>query len=125
MRSRGLLIADLIAALLFAVSAAIQLNDPDPAAWIAIYAAAAIVAALGWRWLPGLVAALAVTLAAIGWGASIAIEIDRWVGFDGLVGAMEAEGGPIELTREALGLLIIAGYCAFVAGRWRGLPSRT
>jgi hypothetical protein len=123
MRSRKLLIADAVAALLFAASAAIQLNDPDPAAWIAIYLAGALVAALGWRWIGGLIAALATAVAALVWAVAIAADIDQWVGWSRLVGPMEIEGGPVELAREALGLAMIAGYCVFVAARWRGLPS--
>ena len=115
--------ADVIAALLFAVSAALQLNDPDPVPWIAIYLGGALVAAVGWRWIPGLLAAVAVTMVAAGWAVLIALEIDEWVGFERLVGPMEIMGGPVELTREALGLAIVAGYSVFVALRWRGLPS--
>lgn len=124
MRSRRLLVADAVVALLFAVSAALQLNDPDPLGWIAIYLAGAAVAALGWRWVPGLVAALVVAAVSVAWSIAIAVDIDQWVGFERLVGPMEIQGGPVELTREALGLLIVAGYCGFVAARWRGLQSR-
>lgn len=124
MRPRGLLVADLVAALLFAASAAIQLNDPDPAGWIAIYLAGAFAAVIGWRWTPGLVVAIAVGAVAAGWAVMIALEIDQWVGFERLVGPMEIEGGPVELTREALGLGIVASYAGFVAVRWRALPSK-
>ena len=124
MRSRALLVADIIAALLFAVSAAIQLNDPDPALWVAIYSAGAVVALIGWRWTPGLIAAIAVGGAALVWALLIVVDVDQWVGFERLVGPMETKGGPVELTREVLGLLIIAGYCGFVAARYRKLPSR-
>lgn len=124
MRSRRLLVADAVFVLLFALSAAIQLNDPDPLPWFAIYSAAAVVAAIGWRWIPGLALAIATGAVSLVWSATIAVDIDEWVGFARLVGPMEIQGGPVELTREALGLCIIAGYCAFVAARWRRLPSR-
>lgn len=123
MRPRGLLVADIIAAILFAASAILQLNDPDPVAWIAVYLGGALVAAIGWRWVPGLVAAVAVAAIAATWAAIIALDIEQWVGFERVVGPMEIEGGPVELTREALGLAMVAGYCAFVALRWRRLPS--
>jgi hypothetical protein len=50
-------------ALLFATSAALQLNDPDPVLWVALYLAAALVSLAQLRWVdarpPALVAGVA------------------------------------------------------------------
>ena len=97
-------------ALAFLASAALQYNDPDPAPWMALYGAAAIgcLVAGRWRWAPlwiGLVAA-----AALGWALAIAAGIDRLVAPGDLVASMEMTGGPVEETREVLGLGIVAGW---------------
>jgi hypothetical protein len=120
MRPRALLIADLTAAALFAASAGLQLNDPDPGRWVAIYLAAAAAAAFASTRPIARLAAGSVAIIALGWAMWIALRIDHWVGWRGLGRPMEKVlGGPVELTREVLGLAIVAAYMGFVALRKR------
>ncbi|HLU66550.1 MAG TPA: transmembrane 220 family protein [Kofleriaceae bacterium] len=107
-RSRWLLAVNALLALGFAAAAAVQWNDPDPAPWIAIYGAAALACALAgrvrWAWL----VAAAVAAASIVWGAWIASGVGRAVPVGDLFRPMEMKGGPVEETREALGLALVA-----------------
>ena len=94
---RALLI---LAALAFVACAAVQLNDPDPEGWIAVYVgavAASFLEALGQRrpLLPtglGLVAGL--------WALRLGISVD---------GAALARGFGDEVLREIGGLLLVVG----------------
>jgi len=127
--SRLFAAANLVAALVFSLSALVQFNDPDPARWIALYGSAAVVclAALRrWRAAPAL--ALAVALVALGWAAALRGVLRRIV-FSDLFRAMKAETPAIEESREFLGLLIVAGWMialAAVASRpsWSGRSDR-
>ena len=98
-----------IVALLFLVSAAIQYNDPDPWLWVAIYGSAAA-ACLVWernrRTWP--FAAL-VGLVALVWGGMLTPVLADFR-FGDLFRSMKAKTPAIELSRELLGLLIIAGW---------------
>lgn len=108
-----------LAALAFAGFVAVQFNDPDPARWVLIYGLAALLGvghALDrvprrLAWIYGGVCVLwALTLAPAGIGAPPkAIVTDL---------AMHAPG--VEEAREALGLLIAAGWAGFVG--WRAGP---
>mgnify|MGYP000203100321 CR=1 FL=1 len=102
-------------ALLFLLGAAVQLNDPDPWSWVAIYTAAGLCCAL-WRRVDGLwLAALGVAAAAFGWGGWIAWTMPRWVAPWEMVESMKAYGGAVELAREVWGLAILGTYLLFVA----------
>ena len=96
-------------AVLLILGALVQLNDPDPFVWVAVYlcasalSAAAAAGRLAW-WPP---AALAV--AAVAWAALIAAGgIDESNPMKGPGGLFES--GPLaeEVVREGLGLLLIA-----------------
>lgn len=97
---RALLI---LAALAFVACAAVQLNDPDPEGWIAVYigaAAASVLEALGQRrpLLPaglGLVAGL--------WALRLGVSVD---------GAALARAFGDEVLREIGGLLLVVGVMA-------------
>lgn len=101
-------------ALLFALGAAVQLNDPDPASWIAMYSAAALASILAWRvsWL-----ALAVAIAAAVWAVSLGLAIPVWVSPQEMFEPMSAKGGAVELSREFWGLVIL-GVCMLLVF-WR------
>ena len=102
-------------ALLFAFAAAVQVNDPDPARWIAIYAVAGAVSLIAGRGgllraaVPGAVAAVSMlwALAIIGGGPparDYARMFDAW----------EMRSIPVEQAREAAGLLLVAGWMVVV-----------
>lgn len=104
------------AAALFLLSAAAQLNDPDPARWIATYVLAAVLAALAplrRRRIQQASGALALLCGL--WGAWILSgdlpPLDSGV----LTADLEMKTEGIELWREGLGLMLIALYHGLVA----------
>jgi hypothetical protein len=113
-------VANLIAALLFGASMAVQINDPDPLPWMAIYGGAAIIALLECtrRVRPVFPALLSVT--ALGWAATIAPRVIGRVPFADMFGAFEMENVGVEESREMYGLLLVALWMAAVAlAGWR------
>jgi hypothetical protein len=101
----------LVVALLFALFAYWQLNDPDSWAWIAMYLSVAVVAGLaafGRSSRP----LIYIALAAAGiWLVFLIPDFIDWVqmGMPTITGSMKAEAPHIELTREFLGLAICSG----------------
>lgn len=107
-------------AIVFALFALVQYNDPDPIRWILLYGGVAvhfIMAATGklyraavWLWLA----------AAIVWAATLFPDFLNWIrmGEPSIVGSMKAEQPWIELTREFLGLVVAALGCIFLL--WKG-----
>jgi hypothetical protein len=92
-------------------SAYLQLNDPDPARWVAIYLACAVVAGceVSAKSQPKL--ALAVALVALGWALFILpLLFAGWQPGD-LTAKMTTDRPDIEYGREFGGLIIVAGYC--------------
>jgi hypothetical protein len=100
-------IAGGLLALLFLFGAAVQVNDPDPLRWMAIYlaaAAAAALAALGRLapWFAGAVAGVA-----LAWAATLAPRVIPGVQLRELFAAWEMTDERIEEGREMYGLLLI------------------
>ena len=98
----------LILAIVFALFAIVQLNDPDPAVWVTWYAFIALAAGLtafrkmnAWVLLAGIV------------GGAVAMvfyipDFIAWIqgGMESITGSMKAENPFVELIREFLGLLL-------------------
>lgn len=107
---------------LFLLGAYVQLNDPDPWRWVAIYVAAAAVVAGGRR--AGQVAG-SVAVVAMVWAAVIASSGMPPMDWAALVGdaVMKTEG--VEKWRELLGLGVIAGACLVSAWAARRAPPAT
>jgi hypothetical protein len=112
--------AALIATLIFIVMAALQLNDPDPLYWFAVYAAVAVVAAAAvvGRDLPRFAL---VTLGAVTAGALIAapgfidyLQSGTW---GSIAEHMNDEEPYIEQGREFVGLLIAAAALLLIIRR--------
>ncbi len=99
-----------VMAALYAVSVALQYNDPDPIRWMLIYGAAAVASALlpHRRWAPAL--ALATAAVAVAWAAVLVPEIWGRVGFTDLWRKMSEKGGAVEVERETGGLIIVTGW---------------
>ena len=112
--------ANLVMLVLFAGSALLQLNDPDPAAWVAVYAAAAVLCAVELRGslrplYPGLL-----SLTALTWAATIAPRVLGKVPFAAMFAEFEMRDLGVEESREMYGLVIVAVWMAAVAlAAWR------
>ncbi len=113
----------LLVALAFVAFAAVQLNDPDPWRWVALYGAIAVLwamAAFEYYFLPAIYFLLAVSLA---WMLSLLPDFFAWLqgGAESIVESMKAEKPHIELTREFLGLTIVIIALIFL---WRNARRR-
>jgi hypothetical protein len=102
----------LIGVPIFALSVAVQYNDPDPLVWILIYGAAAVAcgaAALGRRWL---VLPAAVGLVALVWGSTLVPSALAFLRSDHAPTQFQMETGNAleEEARECGGLLIAAAF---------------
>ena len=94
----------------FTLSAAVQYDDPDPLAWMAIYIAAAGMCAAQLakrqpRWLPGLL--LAVTLV---WIISLLPNIVGEVSWAQIVESISMKSQAVEEAREIGGLSIVLAW---------------
>ncbi len=99
---------------LFLFGAAVQWNDPDPLAWIALYLVAAIACFGVGRGAWARFTAAACAVSAIAWGARIAVDMPRWVPPARMFEPMESMGGAVELAREVWGLGIMAVWMLLV-----------
>lgn len=105
-------------------SVLVQFNDPDPAAWVAVYVAAGLVAFLSLRArLPWLVAAIISALTLV-WAFTIAPRVIGNVPFADMFGAFEMRNTGIEESREMYGLLALGIYTASAAVRAAVLSRR-
>jgi hypothetical protein len=109
-------ITAIIIAALFALSAALQLNDPDPVPWFLAYALVALLwllAATG-RYYRPFTAVLLLVLAI--WMFTLVPDFVAWVGMGmpSIVGGMKAEEPHIELVREFGGLVFAVLALAYL-----------
>lgn len=117
MRASAWPLANAVMLLAFAISVIVQINDPDPFVWMAIYGAAALVCALEitrrarW-WMATMVGGVALV-----WAVTIAPRVIGAVPFTDMFGAFEMSNVGIEESREMYGLLTIAGWMAAIAVR--------
>jgi hypothetical protein len=112
-------IADGIFLLLFAFSVVVQVNDPDPLPWIAIYGAAALACLMSssahWTF------PVAIGIVALAWAATLAPNVIGRVPFLEMFEEFEMKDAGVEESREMYGLLLIAGWMAVLGHRafWR------
>ena len=101
-------------ALLFLFAAAVQYNDPDPLAWMAIYLAAAAACLVTARGRTDWQLAAATATVALIWALTLLPE--AWsVPVLGLFASWEMADARIEVAREMYGLLIVFAACAMFA----------
>lgn len=98
----------LVLSVLFVLFAVVQLNDPDPWGWVALYIFVAILcglAAFNKNNTYALLAGLGIIFI---WMMTLIPDFINWVnmGMPTITGSMKAESPHVELTREFLGLLI-------------------
>jgi hypothetical protein len=112
-------IADGIFVLLFAFSIVVQVNDPDPLPWIAIYGAAAIASLMAGsaHWM----FPVAIGLVALAWAVTLAPNVIGQVPFLEMFEEFEMKDIGVEESREMYGLLLVAGWMAVLGHRnfWR------
>lgn len=117
-------VADAIFLLLFAFSVVVQVNDPDPLRWIAIYGAAAIACLVGKQlhWT----VPVAIGLVALAWAVTIAPNVLGRVPFREMFQEFEMKNRGVEESREMYGLLLIAFWMAVLGHRafWRRRDER-
>lgn len=112
--------ANAVLVVLFALGVVVQVNDPDPIAWMAIYGAAALICAFELRggsrwWSPAIVAA-----AALVWAATLAPRVIGTVPFSAMFAGFEMKDAGVEEAREMYGLVLIALWMTVVTLRTRG-----
>lgn len=114
---------NLVLAMVFALFAAWQHNDPDPWAWMALYGFVA--SACGYAAFKPLHPRLlqAGMLACLLWAASLLPEFIGWLrmGAPSIAYSMKAETPHIEFTREFLGLLLCLATLGWQHRRAQGL----
>ena len=107
-------VANLVMSVLFLFSAAVQVNDPDPIRWMAMYVAAAVLSAWmglspprgpGSRALPFVLAGIALI-----WAAAIVSHTSGYVELPRLFESWEMKNPAVEEYRETYGLLIVAAW---------------
>ena len=103
----------------FLAGAVVQINDPDPWRWIAIYLAASAACFSFDRVQRAWILAAVVGAGSFAWSLTLTNVIGR-VSFLDLFEEMEPQGGPIETGRELGGLWIIAAWMiALLIMQWR------
>ena len=105
---------------LFLFSAVLQLNDPDPVAWVVLYGAAvglAVSVATGWRSSWRRPAALVLAVVALGWALAVAFSSPTLPPLGALVADWEMHDAGVEERRETIGLLVVSLYAAWLGRR--------
>lgn len=107
-----------VLALLFLFSAVVQWNDPDPVEWMAVYGAAAAVAATGALRRFSWPTAVVVGGIALGWAGFLVPRVWGQTNLADMFGHMGMIDIHAEEGREMIGLFIVAaGMAGLVAGR--------
>ena len=110
-------VADALFLLMFVFSVVVQVNDPDPLPWMAIYGAAAVACLLSllgrlpWRF------AVLTGLIALTWAATIAPRVIGQVPFLDMFAEFEMKDIGVEESREMYGLLLIGGWMSVLGHR--------
>ena len=119
-------VADALFLLMFVFSVVVQVNDPDPLAWMAIYGAAAVACLLSLAGRLPWWFAVVVGLVAIAWAATLAPRVLGNVPFLSMFEEFEMKDVGVEESREMYGLALIALWMAVLGHRafWNKRPTR-
>lgn len=108
----------------FALSVAVQLNDPDPWRWMAIYAAACAACLLPVRVAWTRAVPPIVLVVAVAWSLTLVDALPR-LRIGELFEEIEMKSIDVERARECIGLLIVAAWMAVLSVRaWRAHRQR-
>jgi hypothetical protein len=105
-------------AALFALCVALQLNDPDPARWMAIYGAAMVVSVVLPAKRAAWIAGALLGAGSLAWALVLTMQVWGVIEPADLVKKMSEKGGAVEVGREAGGLWIQA-VCLLAASAFR------
>jgi len=113
-----------ILAILFFLFAALQLNDPDPWIWVAIYSAVGVLCGLTAmrHYFPKVIlGAILITIFGIGWYLP---DFINWLqtGMTSITSSMQAETPHVELIRECLGLVLVLATLVWLYWSGKKLP---
>lgn len=113
----------IVVLVVFVFGAALQYNDPDPVRWMAMYLAAAAVAALALRRHPATAPAAAVVgLVALIWSLTYLPAVLRHGQVLSMFDEWEMRNEEVLQNREMFGLMIIAAVMAVLFWRSPRLP---
>jgi hypothetical protein len=111
-------VASAIMAVFFGCAAGVQLNDPDPIPWIAVYGSACLLACFGgWGLRTPTIFSVALAVLALRWASQLAAQIDGRIRLSDLFQSWQMSGNRAELAREAGGLSIIVAWSLVVIVR--------
>jgi hypothetical protein len=116
-------VACVLLAVLFLFFSALQYNDPDPARWMAVYGCAGVVSATAaFRPHGAALPAAALAVVTLAWALATFAGVSGRVPLGEVFAAARMIDSNVERVREALGLVMVAGWSATVAvrGRRRG-----
>lgn len=97
---------------LFIWAAAVQLNDPDPVVWVAVYLLGAAVCLVPARFRMGAASAWLVSAATAAWAFWLAPQAMALPQLSDLTASMSVDQPAVEAAREALGLAIVSLWSA-------------
>ena len=107
---------------LFSLSAIVQLNDPDPLAWVAVYAACALTCLLAITQYWHRIVSTIVFMVCVLWAITIASGIhadSSVIDWSEVFSSMEMKSAQTEMVREFGGLLIAAAWMLVLTLRFR------
>ena len=98
----------LLVAVLFALFAYWQLNDPDWPIWVLMYGSVAAIGLWSFFSRPPKILVYIALAGAVVWMVTLVPDLINWIndGMPTIAGQMKAESPHIELTREFFGLFI-------------------
>ena len=102
-------------AALFILGAIVQLNDPDPFAWLTIYVVAAVMCIRSVFTPKSFLPPLIVGIFSLIWCLALAPAVVGNIPFADMFGAWEMKNVGIEKSREMYGLLFIAAAMFLLA----------
>jgi hypothetical protein len=103
---------------LLAYAAALNLNDPDPVRWVALYGAACVVSfAVALVGAVPIVVPAVVGAVAFAWALVWASRAPNLDAYTHMFDSWKMKSATVEEAREACGLLIVAGWMLAIALR--------